>query len=92
MLRPEPKIRLQTQADEAVWQMPSLMRFLTVLGVIAGLCFGALYALATLVTPRPREMTVSIPSAKLRPAPVQAEAESPLPRTAGAEPQGADVP
>ena len=41
--------------------MPSLFRFLTVLAVIAGIVYGAMYALANFVTPKPREMTVTIP-------------------------------
>lgn len=53
--------------------MPSLLRFLTMLGVLAGLGFGGLYALATLVTPRTREMTVTIPASKLRPQPAEAK-------------------
>ena len=40
--------------------MPSLLRFLTVVAVIGGLGYGALYALANFVTPKPREMTVTI--------------------------------
>jgi hypothetical protein len=42
--------------------MPSLLRFLTVVGVIAGLVYGAIFALANFVTPKPREMTVTIPA------------------------------
>jgi hypothetical protein len=44
--------------------MPSLFRFLTVLAVIAGVVYGAMYALANFVTPKPREMTVTIPQDK----------------------------
>ena len=40
--------------------MPSLLRFLTVVAVIGGIGYGALYALANFVTPTPREMTVTI--------------------------------
>ncbi len=40
--------------------MPSLLRFLTVVAVIGGIGYGALYALANFVTPQPREMTVTI--------------------------------
>ncbi|MFJ5488175.1 hypothetical protein ACIKTA_11410 [Hansschlegelia beijingensis] len=42
--------------------MPSLIRFLTVLGVVGALGFSAVYALATFVTPRSREMVVTIPA------------------------------
>ena len=41
--------------------MPSLFRLLFTLGLLGGLGFGALYALATLVSPQPREMTVTVP-------------------------------
>jgi hypothetical protein len=44
--------------------MPSLFRFLTVVGVIAGVIYGAVFALANWVNPKPREMTVTIPSDK----------------------------
>jgi hypothetical protein len=44
--------------------MPSLFRLLTVLAVIAGIVYGAIFALANFVNPRPREMTVTIPPDK----------------------------
>jgi len=40
--------------------MPSLFRFLTVVGVIVGVAYGALYALANFVNPTPREMTQTV--------------------------------
>jgi len=42
--------------------MPSLFRFLIVLAVIAGVVYGVIFALANFVSPKPREMTVTIPS------------------------------
>ena len=42
--------------------MPSLFRFLTVVGIIAGLIYGVLFVLANFVSPKPREMTVTIPA------------------------------
>ena len=45
--------------------MPSLFRFLVVVGVIVGLGYGAIYALATFTDPRPREITVIIPPSAL---------------------------
>jgi hypothetical protein len=71
--------------------MPSLMRFLTVVATLAGLGLGALYALATFVTPRTREMTVTIPAARLRPPPVEAKADV-NPQTAGAQTSAAEGP
>ena len=44
--------------------MPSLFRLLTVLAVIAGIVYGAIYALANFVSPKPREITVTIPPDK----------------------------
>ncbi|MET0967949.1 MAG: histidine kinase [Tardiphaga sp.] len=40
--------------------MPSLFRFLTVVAVIVGVAYGVVFALANLVTPKPREMTLTI--------------------------------
>ena len=45
--------------------MPSLIRFLVVVALLAGIGFGALWALANLVEPQPREMTVTIPTDRL---------------------------
>lgn len=44
--------------------MPSLFRFLTIVGVIGGLIYGGIYALANFVNPKPREMTISVPPDK----------------------------
>ena len=44
--------------------MPSLFRFLTVVAIIAAVFYGAIYALANFVNPKPREMTVTIPPDK----------------------------
>jgi hypothetical protein len=41
--------------------MPSLFKLLVVVGVVAGLGYGAMFALATLVDPKPREMVVTVP-------------------------------
>lgn len=62
--------------------MPSLMRFVSALGLIAALGFAGLYALATLVTPNTREMTVTIPASRLKPP---AEASDRRPQTATAQ-------
>jgi hypothetical protein len=47
--------------------MPTLFRFLTILAVLAGLAYGAMYALATFVEPNRGEMTVRIPADRLNP-------------------------
>ncbi|MGO4712041.1 histidine kinase [Bradyrhizobium sp. 2TAF24] len=44
--------------------MPSLLRFLAVVGVIGGLIYGGIFALANFVKPAPREMTVTVPPDK----------------------------
>jgi hypothetical protein len=45
-------------------RMPTLFRFLTVVAVIGGIVYGAIFALANFVTPKPREMTVTVPADK----------------------------
>lgn len=47
--------------------MPTLFRFLTVLAILAGLAYGGMYALATLVEPSKGEMSVRIPLDELDP-------------------------
>ena len=44
--------------------MPSLIRFLVVIAVIAGVVYGGLWALAR-IEPKPREMTITIPQDRL---------------------------
>ncbi len=41
--------------------MPTLVRFLATVAIVGGLIYGTIYALANFVTPKPREMTVSVP-------------------------------
>jgi hypothetical protein len=41
--------------------MPTLFRFLATVSVIGGVIYGAIFALANFVTPKPREITVSVP-------------------------------
>lgn len=45
--------------------MPTLFKFLFVVSVIGGLGFAGVLALATLVEPKPREMTITIPASRL---------------------------
>jgi hypothetical protein len=45
--------------------MPSLIRFFTVVAILAGLVFAGLWSLANLVEPQPREMTVTIPQDRI---------------------------
>jgi hypothetical protein len=45
--------------------MPSLIRVLLVLGLLGGLAYGAVVALAMFVDPKPREITVTVPQDRL---------------------------
>lgn len=47
--------------------MPTLIRFLTVLAILAGLAYGAMFALVTFVEPNKGEMTIRIPPERLNP-------------------------
>jgi hypothetical protein len=44
--------------------MPSLFRFLMVIAVIGGIVYGAIFALANFVNPKPREISFTIPADK----------------------------
>ena len=45
--------------------MPSLFRFLLVIGVLGGIGYAGIITMAKLVDPQPREITVTIPQEKL---------------------------
>jgi len=45
--------------------MPSLLRLLVVLGLLGGLAYAAMFALANFVQPKPREFMVTIPQDRL---------------------------
>lgn len=45
--------------------MPSLLRLLMVVGLLGGFAYGAMFALANFVTPKQREMSITIPTNKL---------------------------
>jgi hypothetical protein len=45
--------------------MPSLIKFLLLAGILAGLIYGGMIALVTFVEPQPREMSQTIPPARL---------------------------
>lgn len=47
--------------------MPTLFRFLAILTIIAGCVYGAMWALALLVEPQERDITIRIPSERLNP-------------------------
>jgi hypothetical protein len=45
--------------------MPSLIRFLLLASILAGIIYGGMIALVTFVEPQPREMSQTIPPARL---------------------------
>lgn len=45
--------------------MPSLIRFLVIVGAIVALVYGVMIALVSFVTPQPREMAYTIPAQRL---------------------------
>lgn len=49
--------------------MPTLLRFLVTIGVIAGLAYGAMFALVLMVEPKKGEMSERVPLDKLNPKP-----------------------
>jgi hypothetical protein len=60
------RCRRDRESDRAEGAMPSLLRFLTVLAILAGAVYGSMVALVNYVQPQPREMTVKIPPTKLQ--------------------------
>lgn len=46
-------------------RVPSLIKFLLLAGILAGIVYGAMIALVTFVEPQPREMSQTIPAARL---------------------------
>jgi hypothetical protein len=46
--------------------MPSLFRFLVVLGIAGALVFGGLYVLAVYFEPVPKETSTPVPGVKIR--------------------------
>lgn len=49
--------------------MPSLVRFLVTIGILAGIAYGVMFALVLYVEPKQGEMTVRIPAEKLNQPP-----------------------
>jgi hypothetical protein len=45
--------------------VPTLFRFLFIVALLGGLAFAGMWALATFIEPRPREISVTIPASKL---------------------------
>lgn len=80
--------------------MPTLIRLVIFLAVLAGLAFGGMFALVAAVTPREKDVTIRIPARELVPGPdrapiVKREIDTTRPATtspAPADPAPADVP
>jgi hypothetical protein len=45
--------------------MPSVIRLLMVVGLLGGVAYGAMFALANFVQPKQREMSITVPAQKL---------------------------
>jgi hypothetical protein len=61
-----PLFRTRIISVRPVWTpMPSLFRFLLVVGVLAGVVYAAMFGLANFVQPKPREITVTVPQDRL---------------------------
>ena len=56
---------LERWPGEGPAALPSLIRFIVFVGLLAGLGYGAMLALATFVEPQQREMTQAVPAQKL---------------------------
>lgn len=74
--------------------MPTLIRLIIILLFLAGLAYGAMFALVTFVQPSPKEVTIRIPQRELlgggapalpgsttTPAPAEAAPAEPAPTT-----------
>jgi uncharacterized membrane protein (UPF0136 family) len=46
--------------------MPSLFRFLALVGIVCGTVYGALFAMATYLEPPQKEMSTPVPGLKVR--------------------------
>ena len=56
--------------------MPSLIRFIVMIGVLIGIAYGAMYALVLYVEPQQREMTERVPTDKINPVRQQTPGQS----------------
>lgn len=63
----EVPVRIGTRHPQRSPRVPTLFRFVAILAILGGLVFGGMVALVTFVTPEPREITETVPPAKLQP-------------------------
>jgi hypothetical protein len=59
-------VRADIAPQEKLRHMPSLFRFLTIVGLLAGVAFGGLYALSEYFEPEQKETTSPVPGVKVR--------------------------
>ena len=52
---------------DAEHAVPTIFRFVLILAVLAALAFGGMIAVVALVQPAPREISVTVPAARLAP-------------------------
>jgi len=77
--------------------MPTLIRLIVVLLVLAGIAFGAMFALVATVTPRDKQVTIRIPARDLVPSGtndplVRREIDTSRPVTPAAETPAVETP
>jgi hypothetical protein len=53
------------ERSREIASMPSLIRLLMVVGLLGGVAYGAMFALANFVQPKQREMSITIPQQRL---------------------------
>lgn len=56
----------QQDASCRLTDMPTLFRFLMITGIVAGVAYGGLWALAVYFEPEPREVSTPVPGIKVR--------------------------
>lgn len=64
-----PQCAAQCPKDRPEAPMPTLFRFVVTLAVLAGIAYGAMFALVMFVQPKQAELSVRIPAEKLAPKP-----------------------
>ena len=62
--RQGPFSRVVEYAPHGVFAMPSLFRFLALIGILCGLLYGGMFALVSLYEPKQREISITVPADK----------------------------
>lgn len=70
--------------------MPSLIRFVVVLGILAGIAYGAMAALVFFAEPQTRPMSVTVPADRLDPQRIIVREPVPEPVDAAEAAEGDD--